>query len=143
MGSIRDGILGADDLPREKLETPEWEPDVPFVWVRGLTGAERDKWDSSLMERGRDGNRVAKLGGKDVRAKFCTMVLVDEEGKQIFALAEAPLLGKKSAVVIERIWRLGRELSGMQNVGDVGDDDDEEGQENPSEEDESSSSESL
>ena len=137
MGSIRDGILGADDLPREKVETPEWGPEVPFVWVQGITGSERDKWDSSMMERGPDGNPVPKLGGKDIRARFCCMVLVDEDGSKIFAAAEAPMLAKKSAVVINRIWMKGRELSGMLTPEE---EPEEEGEGNPSEEEESSSS---
>jgi hypothetical protein len=48
MGGIRDKILAADDLPREQVQTDEWAPfGVPFVFVRGLSAAERDKWETT------------------------------------------------------------------------------------------------
>lgn len=113
--TLRDAILAADDLPREEVATPEWEPaGVPFVYVRGLTSSERDDYETSLLTTGPDGRRVPNPRMKNVRASFAVRVIVDEHGERIFTERDVVALAGKSALVIERLWDVGRRLSGMQ-----------------------------
>jgi hypothetical protein len=114
MGTLRENILAADDLPREKVATDEWAPSgVPFVYVRGLTAAERDDYEQSLTERGPDGTVRAKVRQQNLRAGFVARVIVDENGERVFTDKDVDALGGKNASVIDRIWDRARELSGM------------------------------
>ena len=45
--SLKEQILKADDLPKEKVNVPEWNVDV---YVRALTAAERDGYEASLIQ---------------------------------------------------------------------------------------------
>ena len=113
MGSLRDAILSAEDLPREKVQTDEWAPfGVPFVYVRGLTSAERDAYEQSLLVTV-NGNRVPNTRMKNIRAAFVARVLVDENGERPFSDKDVDVLGEKNAAVIDRLWDVGRRLSGM------------------------------
>jgi len=136
MTNMREAILTAADLPFEEVDTPEWAPfGVPSVRVRGLSAAERDAWEMSLTQQ--DGKGRVQVGNlRNVRASFVAKIVVDEDGERVFTDRDARELGKRNAIVINRIWLMGRELSGMNE--------EEDGDENPSEgdQDEYSSSES-
>ena len=114
MGTLRDQILAADDLPRREVETAEWAPfGVPTVFVRGLTAAERDDYEQGLTERTPQGGVRAKATQRNLRASFVARVVVDEAGDRVFSDKDVEALGKKNAAVIDRLWDVGRELSGM------------------------------
>ena len=44
----KDAILAADDLPRETVHVPEWGGDV---YVRTMSGTDRDAFETSLIAR--------------------------------------------------------------------------------------------
>jgi len=66
----RDNILGADDLPREEVAIPEWGG---TAWVRAVMADELDAFEASCL------NGSSKPSLKNLRAKFCAMVLCDSE----------------------------------------------------------------
>jgi hypothetical protein len=100
-------ILAALDLPTEDVNVPEWGG---VVRVRGLTGADRDAFEASVMTgRGRD--REVNL--RNLRAKLVAMSLVDERGNRLFTDDEAIALGAKSAVALERVFAVAQRLSGL------------------------------
>lgn len=104
-------ILGADDLKRELVQVPEWGGDV---YVRGLTGTERDQWERSFMQR--KGNKVEfdlDLVLGNARAQLCSMTIVDEQGNRVFSDADAVELGKKSAQALDRVFTVAQQLSGI------------------------------
>lgn len=103
----RDEILAADDLPTEVVSVEEWGGKVI---VRGLTARERDAYDESVLDM--RGNK-AKVKMENIRAELVARCVVDEEGKRVFSDADAKALGKKSAVVVNRLWDVARRLSGM------------------------------
>lgn len=103
----REKILQANDLPRELVEVPEWGG---AVYVRGLTGTERDKFEASLVEqRGKN----TRLNMQNARAKLVALSVVDENGNRIFNDADVKLLGNKSAVALQRIFDVAQRLSGL------------------------------
>jgi hypothetical protein len=117
MGTLRDAILAAEDLPREEVQTPEWGPaGAPTVFVRGFTSKERDDWEMSLTVAGPDGSRIPNPRLKNLRAGFVVRVLVDKDGNRIFEDKDVEVLSAKSASVLDRLWDVGRRLSGMDNV---------------------------
>lgn len=103
----RDAILQADDLLVEDVEVPEWGG---VVRVRGLTGAERDAFESEIVElRG----KKARLNTQNFRAKLAARSVVDEDGQRLFSDHDAQLLGQKSAAALQRVFEVAQRLSGL------------------------------
>lgn len=109
--SIRDQILQANDLPREVVVVPEWGS--ASVTVRTLTAAERDLFDASLSA-GQSGRRDLD----NVRARLLVLALVDDAGDRLFADGDADALGKKSSLVLARLFAVASRLNGIGQVGD-------------------------
>lgn len=110
----RDLILAADDLPRERVDVPEWGD---FVFVRGMNGAERDSWETELAKAGKDDEVDSVAAGADASSSFRASVLVrcfcDDKGDRLFADADAAALGKKSGKALDRAFDIARRLSGI------------------------------
>jgi len=101
----KDQILAAEDLPRREAAVPEWGGGV---WLRTMTGAERDAFEASLLA-GADGDRnLANL-----RARLLVRTLVDAKGNRLFADDDAGLLGEKSAAVLDRLFAIAQEINGL------------------------------
>jgi len=103
----REQILAATQLPEETVAVPEWGGSVI---VRGLTGAQRDHYESTLLIQ-RGTSREFNL--RNARAKLVAMVCVDEAGKKLFTGADVEALGQLSAAALNRVWDAGRRLSGL------------------------------
>ena len=114
----RDEILGADDLKTESVEVPEWGG---TVIVRELTGAERDSWEASVVKT--NGKKVT-VDSRNMRAKLCSLCIVDENGKRVFSEKDAIKLGAKSASALDRVTDAAKRLSriGEDELEDLGKD---------------------
>lgn len=67
-------ILDIKDIEIEKVEVPEWGG---FVFVKGMTGMERDTFEASIVQqRGKD----ARVNMVNIRAKLAAQTICDEEG---------------------------------------------------------------
>lgn len=87
----RDHILGLDDLPRRLVSVPEWGGEL---FVKTMTGAERDRWELSTVGENRT----------NVRAKLAAIVCVDGDGNRLFTDNDAEALGDKSCAALDRIF---------------------------------------
>lgn len=105
-------ILDADDLAHEDLEVPEWGVTVR---IRGLSGTDRDRYEAQQVAVRRAGNSAElELRLADYRSKLVVRCLVDPAtDERIFADGDAPALGRKSGLVIDRLFEIARRLSGM------------------------------
>jgi len=105
----KEQILDADDLVTEIVEVPEWGGSVI---VRGMTGAERDNFEASVITtNGRSGGR---MNMQNVRAKLVSLTVVNEDGKRLFTgPADVKKLGKKSAQALNRVFNVAQDLSGI------------------------------
>lgn len=103
----RDAILQAQDLSSEQVPVPEWGGEV---LVRGLTGTERDAFEQSIAEQK---GKSVKMNLQNVRAKLVALTVVDGEGHRIFDDKDAGVLGKKSAVALNRVFEVAQKLSGL------------------------------
>lgn len=102
-----DEILGADDIRIESVEVPEWGG---TVCVRGMTGAERDSYETTLLVmRG----KTQELNLNNARAKLVALCACDESGKRIFEDDQVKALGKKSASALDRVFQAAQRLSGI------------------------------
>lgn len=87
-------ISKCDDLKIEKMHIPEWKCDV---WVRQLSALEQD--DIESKRHNKDGTPVIL----NLRARYVTMCLVDEDGNKIFTEKDIHILSKKAGSVINRL----------------------------------------
>lgn len=96
-------ILSLTDSKVEAVDVPEWKTSV---YVRTMTGAERDAFEVSCMA-GKSGN--SNLA--NFRARLCAVCLCDEQGNRLFTDADADALGKKNAAALERIREAAQKLN--------------------------------
>lgn len=98
----REQILAAQDLASEEISVPEWGGTVR---VRMMTGAERDALGASLL--GAD----KKVDMSQYRIRLLAACLVDEAGQPLFGPDEVGLLGAKSGVALDRVYRVAERLN--------------------------------
>jgi hypothetical protein len=103
----RDDILEAKDIKIELVPTPGWGGEV---YVKGLNGAERDKFEGSLITlRGKD----KQMNMTNIRAKLASMSICDEKGKRLFNENDVQALSQKSASELQRVFVVAQKLSGI------------------------------
>lgn len=103
----RDAILAVQDIQTEAVEVPEWGG---TVYVRGMTGSERDAFEESVTQ-GRGRNQRVTL--ENFRAKLLVRTLVNEAGERLFGDDEVEALGRKSAAAVQRVFDVAARLSGL------------------------------
>ena len=106
----RNAILQVDDLKREKVSVPEWGGDV---YVRALTGDERDEYEVSMIEMrpGRGGRTEAIPKLQQIRANLVARTVCDELGNRLFKVEDVNELGAKSAAALDRLYEVAQRLS--------------------------------
>tara|TARA_R110000737_G_scaffold112160_1_gene145317 strand:+ start:12158 stop:12583 length:426 start_codon:yes stop_codon:yes gene_type:complete len=107
----REALMAAassGELPRVRVEVPELGG---FVWVRGMSGIERDAWEKALVVRRRDGSVNVK--SENLRARLAAKVLVDEFGTALLQDGDAQVLGGLRVDVLQRIFNEAQKLSGF------------------------------
>lgn len=95
----RDDILSTDDLEIREVEVEPWGGSV---YVREMTGADQDYWESELVELDERGRPVDQV--ENARAKMLTRCLVDEDGDRLLRESDAEALGAKPNSIIIRLW---------------------------------------
>lgn len=104
-------ILEADDEETRVLDVPEWGGEVR---LRGLTGFERDQFESSVMTASGTRNLT------NVRARLLALCIVDADACQLFTYGDIAALGGKAAKPLDRVFTAAMALSGL-NAADVED----------------------
>ena len=101
----REAILAAKDLPQATVAVPEWGGEVI---VRGMTGAERDAIEQSVL------NKQGQLGDvTGLRARIVACCAIDERGERLFQKGDVDALAKKSAQALQRVFEVAQKLSGL------------------------------
>lgn len=95
-------ILGSDDLKKAKVNVPEWGG---IVYVRMLTGAERDRWESSVIQR------AAEKRFEHMRAELVSMTVCDAEGKLIFTADQVEQLSHKAGAPLQKLFNIAQALN--------------------------------
>ena len=103
----RNAILEIHDIDIERVDVPEWGG---FVFVKGMSGTERDTFEASIVEsRGKS----PKVNMANIRAKLAAVSICDEDGKKLFTSKDVAALGKKSANALSRVFDVAQRLSGI------------------------------
>jgi hypothetical protein len=103
----REEILGAKDSVMELVPVPEWGGEV---YVRGLTGAERDRYEATIL---RQKGKRREVVLEDLRAKLAVVAICTEQGDQVFTQADIAALSRKSAAALQRVFTVASRLSGL------------------------------
>lgn len=100
----KEQITSAADITPEKVDVPEWGG---HVFVRGLTGPERDRFQSAIADES------GGVAHDRFRVELLVRAICDEAGKAIFDEMDAHLLAGKSAKAIYRLYDVAATLSGI------------------------------
>lgn len=103
----KEQILTAEDLPREKVEVPEWGG---HVYVQTLTARAKEEWETSMLNS-RDENKNSLI----VRASLAVLTCCTEDGERLFTPDDIDDLNEKSGSALEKIFSA---ASGLNKVGD-------------------------
>ncbi len=95
-------ILAANDNKLETVSVPEWGGDV---CIKVLTGTDRDSFEEAYSDQ--------KM--KNFRSRFLVLTLCDDSGERLFTEKEVDELGKKSAVVLARLFDRAWSLNAFRN----------------------------
>ena len=107
MSLTREQILKADDIKIEEVEVIEWSGSV---FVQGMTGAERDDFEATIVQT--KGKNV-KTNMANIRAKLVSLTACDAEGNKLFTPADVRALGAKSAAALQKVFDVAARLSGI------------------------------
>ncbi|MDR1484126.1 MAG: hypothetical protein LBT09_04810 [Planctomycetaceae bacterium] len=100
-----------------KIDPETGKPEKTTVFVRELSGREKDAFESGLITiKG----RKQKINLDDIRARMAVLVCCDEKQKPIFNPEDFSWLTKKSSRPLTRIYNAAKELN------DLSDEDEEE-----------------
>ena len=105
----RDEILNASDQVIEEVYIPAWNGSV---YVKSLTGSERDQFEKNIVEwKGKGKNTKAEM--KDnIRAKLVVLTAINPETKELlFTRADVDALGRKNASALDALFSKAQELS--------------------------------
>lgn len=108
----RKDILAADDIQIEEVEVPEWEG---TIYVRGMSGTARDRFDESILIDGPKG-QPQKASMIDARAKLAAATICDSDGNLLFSPKDIKALGEKSSAPLTRIFEVAQRLSGLSDA---------------------------
>ena len=104
-------------LTKEKLEVVKVEfENGEFVYVRQMTGRERDQFEQSLLKKNRDkkGNVIGyEQSTEDFRAKLAVQTICDENGELIlkpgdFAVLSMSMSAKKLETIINKAQEINK-----------------------------------
>lgn len=105
----KEAILSAQDMEVRDVEVPEWHG---VVRVKGLTAAERDAFESEIVQR--NGKNVTQ-NLRNIRARLVAMSVINEDGARVFGFRDIEALGEKSAKALDRVFSAAQELSGLRD----------------------------
>jgi hypothetical protein len=108
VGDIRNRIS------KEKVAVPEWGDPDTFVWVRGLTAREFEKWQQSLMAQSKGEAPRATLDR--LRGNTARLVIAgacDENGEPVFSDRDQSALLDMNNRALSRVAEMVQKLSGI------------------------------
>lgn len=97
-----EAILSVDDSKRERVDIPEWGG---YVYVRVMSGAERDDFEASCM-------LGSKPNLRKIRAKLACLTVCNGSGEAILA-GKVEEVSRKSGAALDRIFSVAQRINRM------------------------------
>ncbi len=104
----KDEILNAHDFNYEDVEVPEWGGSVR---LRVMTAAQRNAFQAQMVVM--DGTKIKSINMADLQVKLLALCLVDENFEPLFTAKDLAELGKKSGIVIDRLFSVAQRINGL------------------------------
>jgi hypothetical protein len=104
----KDQIWQAEDITVEDVSCPEWGGEVR---LRGLMGDERDEYEAKSLKKGKGGQREVEI--RRLRARLIAACAINEDGAPMFTAGDVMRLSQKSAVPLDRLFKVAQRLSGL------------------------------
>lgn len=103
-------IFAADDIKTLEVNTElEWGENI---YVKEMTGAERDQYEGLLLDTKEQGRaKMMELA----RAKIVTLCACTEDGERLFEDSDIDEVNKKSATVLTRIAKVAMVLNKLED----------------------------
>lgn len=98
--TLAEEILTFNDAKIEKVSVPEWGPAGEKIYVRLMTGAQRDVWEAAIYVRKQLGETAIY---DNMTARLAVLCACDEKGVPIFQPDQSDDLGGKSSTAVKRI----------------------------------------
>jgi hypothetical protein len=108
---LKEELLACKDLPVKPVEfagVPGWEGRKD-VFVRVLTGRERNEWEAYTLRLNESGDAV--FHREDVWAKMTVLACCDAAGKRVFDDRDMAAVTAKSGRALKAIYRAAKELN--------------------------------
>lgn len=102
-------IFSQTDYKIEKVEIPEWNG---HVFVRSMTGLERDRYEASVVQRSKNSSEVEVIL-EGARGRLVALTTCDENGNLIFEESDLKELNERNANVLDRLFTISSRLSGL------------------------------
>jgi hypothetical protein len=100
----REEILEVQDLPFEDVEVPEWHGTVRVAGMNALEATRYSARMTALVENEQT---------ETIMPELLSRMLVNDRFERIFSEEDIEALGKKSAVVLKRLFEAALRLSGI------------------------------
>jgi len=98
--SLRDDILACKPA-MVKCSVPEWGAAGEKVYIRVMSGMERDAWEAEIYTQKQTGDDTAVF--QNVSARLAVRCVCDETGQRLFSDADAAELGSTHSVALKRV----------------------------------------
>ncbi len=107
---LRNRILAKNDVKIESVLVPEWGE---TMWVRSISGRERDQYEEQSLQKTSKGRREVTL--RDARARLVVLaVCVSETDKTpLFNAGDIEALTGKNGAALDRLYAVAARLSGI------------------------------
>ncbi len=104
-----ENIFSADDMKVEAVDVPEWGGKI---YVRRLTGRERDEFEQLMNDR--RAGKIMKVRG--VITKIVALAACTEDGSKLFTSENAEAkLDEKACAPLMRVFDAALKISGMRD----------------------------
>lgn len=113
------GLLKREDLlKKDKLDVVKVDlSNDEFVYVRQMTGHDRDVFENSIMKARRNSKGIIETYDtilENFRTKLLVMTLCDDKGELLLTIADADALGKSmSAKKIDKIVEAAQKINAI------------------------------
>jgi len=90
------------------VDVPEWNG---TIYVRHLSAAERDEFESGNVTVGPDGKPSVDM--TNYRARLVCLAACDEKGRRLFVDDDADEIGRQEAGPVDRVFEAAQRVNGM------------------------------
>lgn len=111
------GLINKEELRKrvpivrkEKVEVPEWGEGA-FVFVRELTAAALDYFESFIVPEGGVPADERRMKYENFRVRYIVLSACDEEGNLVFSSEDEPWLGATEASIIQRLFLAAKKVN--------------------------------